>query len=98
MEKECTIHIHAKKLGEWLGINLVDIYKKVCEYVHFTLTSLFSTVAGTENNIVHFFFFFFFPKEKEEDYNRLATELANDFYYMGVVLIKDLFGSWMDGK
>lgn len=45
-----------KKLGEWLGINLVDIYKKVCEYVHFTPTSLFSTVAGTENNIVHFFF------------------------------------------
>ena len=55
-----------KKLGEWLGINLVDIYKKVCEYVHFTLTSLFSTVAGTENNIGHFFFLDLIQRKKKK--------------------------------
>lgn len=87
-----------EKLEVYLGLPIYDLYKKVSGFIHFSADS-FSNIAKAKNeNGIDMFISRNNRSEDEKVYERLALELANQFYYFGSVLIEDVFLSWLRQK
>lgn len=87
-----------EKLGSYLNLPVYDLYQKVCGFVHFSSDSFHSITKAQEKNNITMFISRNNRDEDKQEFERLALELANQFFFFGSVLIKDIFVSWLEQK
>lgn len=87
-----------EKLGAYLNLPVYDLYQKVCGFVHFSSDSFHSITKAQEKNNITMFISRNNRDEDKQEFERLALELANQFFFFGSVLIKDIFVSWLEQK
>lgn len=85
-------------LGSYLNLPVYDLYKKVCGFVHFSSDSFHSITKAQEKNNITMFISRNNRDEDKQEFERLSLELANQFFFFGSVLIKDIFVSWLEQK
>lgn len=87
-----------EELGAYLNLPVYDLYKKVCGFVHFSSDSFHSITKAQEKNNITLFISRNNRDEDKQEFERLSLELANQFFFFGSVLIKDIFVSWLEQK
>ena len=87
-----------EKLGAYLNLPVYDLYQKVCGFVHFSSDSFHSITKAQEKNNITMFISRNNRDEDKQEFERLSLELANQFFFFGSVLIKDIFVSWLEQK
>lgn len=87
-----------EKLGIYLDLPIYDLYEKVCGFVHFSSDSFHSIVKAKEKNNIMMFISRNNIDEDKQEFERLSLELANHFLFFGLVLIEDIFPSWLEQK
>lgn len=85
-------------LGDYLNLPVYDLYKKICGFVHFSLESFRCIAKAEEENGLTMFISRDNRVEDMQEYERLSIELANHFLFFGMVLIEDIFVSWLEQK
>lgn len=97
-DKKLTDKYLCESLGKYLNQPIYESYKKISGYVHFSSSSFRNIMkASTDSD----FSLYISRKNRIEDEMICKThsiELANQFYYFGMVLIEVLFGSWLEQK
>lgn len=87
-----------KKLGSYLHLPIYDLYTKVCGYVHFSSSSFHNIARAHEKYDITMFISRNNREEDENEFKRMSIELANHFLFFGLVLIEDIFASWIEQK
>lgn len=87
-----------KKLGSYLDLPIYDLYTKVCGYVHFSSSSFHNIARAHEKYDITMFISRNNREEDENEFERMSIELANQFLFFGLVLIEDIFASWIEQK
>ena len=76
---------------------MYDLYKKVCDFVHFSSASFHNTT-----NVEEFKITMFISRnnrnEDNQEFEQISFELASQFPFFGSVLIEDIFASWLEQK
>lgn len=94
--KKMTDKYLCEKIEEYLNFPMYDIYKKTCDFVHFSPAS-FQTIAKAEKQ--HKISLYISRKNREEyesEFERISIELANLFLYFGNTLIERLVPFYID--
>lgn len=87
-----------EELGFYLNLPVYDLYTKVCGFIHFSSDSFHSITKAQEKNNITLFISRNNRVEDKQEFERLSLELANQFFFFGSVLIKDIFVSWLEQK
>lgn len=96
--KNLTDKYLCELLGKYLNQPIYESYKKICAYVHFSSSSFYNIIKPSEKCD---FSMYISRKNRAEDemiYKKHSIELANQFYYFGILLIKVILGSWLEQK
>lgn len=87
-----------ESLGKYLNLPVYDIYQKICGFVHFSSDSFHCITKAQGNNSMLMFISRKNRDEDKQEFERLSLELANQFLFFGLVLIEDIFTSWLQQK
>ncbi len=93
--KDCYL---CELLGEYLKLPVYDLYKKVCSFVHFSSDSFNNIAKASGEYDIEMFISRKNRVEDEKEFERLSIELANQFLFFGLILIEDIFASWLQQK
>lgn len=93
-----TDKLLCETLGEYLNLPVYDLYKKVCGFVHFSSNSFYNIVKTHEEYDITMFISRNNRDEDNQEFERLSMELANQFFFFGLILIEDIFASWLKQK
>lgn len=85
-------------LGAYLNLPVYDLYEKVCGFVHFSSKSFTSIVKSEGEKNISMFISRKNRDVDEQEFERLSLELANQFYFFGLVLVEEIFASWLEQK
>ena len=93
--RKLTDEYLCEQLEKKLKLPIYDLYEKVCGFVHFSSKSFHNIVESNNNNSITMFISRKNQKNDEKEFERLSIELANQFLYFGLVLIEEIFASWL---
>lgn len=85
-------------VGEYLNLPVYDLYKKVSGFVHFSSDSFYNISKAHEKYDISMFISRKNREEDRESFERISIELANQFLFFGLVLIEDIFYTWIEQK
>lgn len=87
-----------EKLGNYLNLSVYELYEKVCGFVHFSSYGFFNIAKADDICNIKMFISRNNRSEDKEEFERLSRELANQFLFFSLVLIEDIFSSWLEQK
>lgn len=87
-----------EELGNYLNLPIYELYKKVCGFVHFSSSSFHNITKTHKKYDISMYISRNNIEENEKEFKRLSLELANQFYFFGLILIEDIFASWLNQK
>lgn len=96
--KNLTDRYLCESLGKYLNQPIYDSYKKISGFVHLSSSSFHNITRAHKE---YDFSMFISRKNRVEDemiYKKHSIELANQFYYFGLILVEILFDSWLEQK
>lgn len=85
-----------ESVGKYLNLPVYDLYKKVCDFVHFSSASFHNITKAGENYDITMYISRENRMEDKQEFERLSLELANQFYFFGSLLIEEFFTSWLE--
>lgn len=86
-----------ESLGNYLQLPVYYLYKKVCGFVHYSSDS-FHSISNIQRDSIVMLISRKTRDDDEKNFTRLSLELANHFYFFGVLLIETIFKSWLEQK
>ena len=93
-KQKLTDRYICEKLSEYLGVPVYQLYKRTCEFVHFSSSSFTLMTKLEGENDISFFVGRGNRPDQRKEIKRLSKELANQFYFFSSVLQNDLLSSW----
>ena len=96
--EKLTDNFLCRKFESVVELPVLDLYQKVCGYVHFSASSLHNSVHSIGNDCFVMKISKYNQEEYVKIYERLSIELANHFFYFGRILIEGILKSWWQQK